>query len=160
MPNNFVKFQEFEWHTDNPDFTECFKQTILVWAPCAFLVILSPLDLYQRFNSRYADIPWSIVNISKFVTTFLLIVLTFIDLGMMVSLRNDEGIYIYDSQIVTVSIKAAIFVRASTTATIFMFYLKIFAIFLLRFTWFFFNTFIKSKATRHPDYYFYSGWSW
>lgn len=98
------------WVEYNPDFTECFKQTILVWVPCAFLLIFSPFNLYYRFNSRYADIPWTLLNISKFFFLALLIILTFIDLGMMLGLRNDDGIYIYASQIVSVSVKAVIFI--------------------------------------------------
>lgn len=109
--NNFLNFQNVTWDNDNPDFTECFKQTILVWVPCAFLFIFAPFDLYHRFNGRYADIPWSFLNISKFITTFLLICLTFVDMGMMLNLRNEDDIDIFDSQIVSVSVKAATFVR-------------------------------------------------
>lgn len=94
----------------NPDFTECFKQTILVWVPCAFLLIFTPFDLYHRFNGRYADIPWSWINVCKFVATFLLICLTLIDLGMMLGLRGEDDVEIFASQIVSVSVKAAIFV--------------------------------------------------
>ncbi|KAJ6635066.1 Metal resistance protein YCF1 [Pseudolycoriella hygida] len=98
------------WVNTNPDFTECFKQTILVWVPCAFLSIFLPFDLYHRFNSRYADIPWSFLNISKFVTLFLLICLTFVDLGLMLGWRREDDTEIFDSQIVSVLVKAAIFV--------------------------------------------------
>ncbi|XP_037037473.1 multidrug resistance-associated protein 1-like isoform X2 [Bradysia coprophila] len=98
------------WAEYNPDFTECFKQTVLVWIPCVFLLIFSPFNLYYRFNSRYADIPWSFLNIAKLVGVGLLIILTFVDLGMMLGLRNEDDIYIYASQIVSVSLKAVIFI--------------------------------------------------
>ncbi|KAJ6635067.1 Multidrug resistance-associated protein 1, partial [Pseudolycoriella hygida] len=97
------------WVDKSPDFTDCFKQTILVWAPCTFLLFFAPFDLYYRFTSRYANIPWSFLNISKFVTLFLLICLTFVDLGIMLSLRREDDTDIFESQIVTVSVKAATF---------------------------------------------------
>ncbi|KAG4077224.1 hypothetical protein HA402_005279 [Bradysia odoriphaga] len=98
------------WVESNPDFTECFKQTILVWVPCAFFLIFLPFNLYYRFNSRYADIPWSLQNVTKFVGIVLLIILTFIDLRMMLGLRNEDGVYIYASQIVSTSVKAVTFI--------------------------------------------------
>lgn len=112
---NLLYFQNLSvtWVDTNPDFTECFKQTILVWVPCAFLLLFSPFDLYFRFNGRYADIPWSFLNISKFITIVLLFCLSIIDLGMMLGLRNEDDIEIFDSQIVSVSVKAAIFVSTN-----------------------------------------------
>ncbi|KAJ6635068.1 Multidrug resistance-associated protein 1 [Pseudolycoriella hygida] len=98
------------WIDTSPDFTECFKQTILVWVPCAFLLFFAPFDLYHRLNSRYANIPWSFLNISKFVTLFLLICLTFVDLGMMLGLRGEQDTEIFDSQFVMVLVKATTFI--------------------------------------------------
>lgn len=100
------------WVQTNPDFTFCFKNTVLVWAPCLFLAIFTPLDLYRRSNSRYSDIPWSFLNITKFLSIFLLICLTFADLAMILSVRADEAVstVIHDIQIWSVSIKAGTFV--------------------------------------------------
>lgn len=97
-----------------PDFTECFKQTILVWIPCGFLLIFSLLDIYRRSQSRYSDIPWSILNISKYLVLGSLFVLTIIDMAMIIISRSKYDIKIYDGQIVSVIVKAATFVSSQT----------------------------------------------
>lgn len=98
------------WVASNPQFTECFKQTFLIWVPCAFLAVFTLLDVYCRSQSRYSDIPWSILNVSKSLVLLLLICLSFYDLAMMLSVRSEAGIDIYDVQIVSVSVKAGSFV--------------------------------------------------
>lgn len=69
-----------------------------------------PLDVYRRSQSRYSDIPLSFLFILKSLLLVLLISLSFIDLYMMLSLRSEEDVDIYDAQIVSVSVKAAAFV--------------------------------------------------
>lgn len=87
----------------------------MIWGPCAFLFLFSIIDIYVRLKSRYSDIPWSFLNISKSIVLFLLICLTFYDMAMILSLwSNDEGIVIYDVQVVSVSVKAATFVSLSS----------------------------------------------
>ena len=98
------------WVDENPNLTICFKQTVLIWAPCAFLALFAPLDVYFRSKSRYSDIPWSFINISKSLALVSLICLSFIDLSMMLSVRSEGEIDIYEVQIVSVGIKAAAFV--------------------------------------------------
>ncbi|XP_059509838.1 ATP-binding cassette sub-family C member 3 [Stegostoma tigrinum] len=40
-------------NTDNPDLTECFQKTILVWIPCVYLWVIFPLYfLYLRQTNR------------------------------------------------------------------------------------------------------------
>jgi ATP-binding cassette, subfamily C (CFTR/MRP), member 1 len=99
---------EVTWVETNPDFTECFKQTVLIWVPCAFIALFSPLDVYLRSKSRHSDIPWGFLNLSRALVLVSLICLTFIDLSMMLSMR--DGGEIYDVQIVSVSVKAGTFV--------------------------------------------------
>lgn len=96
------------WVETDPQLTECFKQTILIWVPCGFLAIFSILDFFSRSKSRYSDIPWSFLNVSKSLVLVSLICLTFIDLSMMLSV--DEEIDIYNVQIVSVGVKAIAFV--------------------------------------------------
>ncbi|KAJ6649924.1 Multidrug resistance-associated protein 1 [Pseudolycoriella hygida] len=102
--------QSVTWVYDNPDFTECFKQTIAAWIPCGFFIFFLPFDLHCRFKSRYADIPWSSLNISKFVTLMLLICVTLYEMGLMLGLRDAVDVDIYDSQIVSASLKAITFI--------------------------------------------------
>ncbi|CRL02706.1 CLUMA_CG015844, isoform A [Clunio marinus] len=98
------------WVPTNPDFTECFKNSALIWAPCAFVAIFATLDVYRRSQSRYSDIPWSFLNISKSIVLFSLICLQFIDLSMMLSVRSEDDIDIYPVQIVSVGIKILTFI--------------------------------------------------
>uniref|UniRef100_A0A663EVE8 Multidrug resistance-associated protein 1 n=1 Tax=Aquila chrysaetos chrysaetos TaxID=223781 RepID=A0A663EVE8_AQUCH len=41
------------WHTENPDFTQCFQNTVLVWIPCIYLWVCFPVYfLYLRCHDR------------------------------------------------------------------------------------------------------------
>ncbi|XP_015378037.1 PREDICTED: multidrug resistance-associated protein 1-like, partial [Diuraphis noxia] len=53
------------WNTTDPDVTLCFEKTALVWSPCLFLWLFSPLEVYYLVHSRYRDIPWNWLNLSK-----------------------------------------------------------------------------------------------
>ena len=55
------------WNTYQPDFTECFHQTVLVWIPTGLLLLLTPVVVYQVAASKDRDIPWRWTNISKLV---------------------------------------------------------------------------------------------
>ncbi|XP_041776332.1 multidrug resistance-associated protein 1 isoform X12 [Anopheles merus] len=73
------------WYTDDPDLTPCFQQTVLVWAPCAFLWLFSFLELYYLRKSANKDVPWSFVNVTKLLVIGSLIVLTIVDLAKAIS---------------------------------------------------------------------------
>ncbi|XP_035783639.1 multidrug resistance-associated protein 1-like [Anopheles albimanus] len=97
------------WYTDDPDLTPCFQQTVLVWAPCAFLWVFSMLELYYMRRSPNKDIPWSFVNVSKLGLIGLLIVLTIVDLANAISTDGVSApVYYY-----TPAIKIATFVFAA-----------------------------------------------
>ncbi|KFQ30724.1 Multidrug resistance-associated protein 1, partial [Merops nubicus] len=41
------------WHTENPDFTQCFQNTVLVWIPCIYLWLCFPVYfLHLRCHDR------------------------------------------------------------------------------------------------------------
>ncbi|NXT66261.1 MRP1 protein, partial [Chaetops frenatus] len=41
------------WHTEDPDFTPCFQNTVLVWIPCIYLWLCFPVySLYLRHHDR------------------------------------------------------------------------------------------------------------
>ncbi|XP_050087820.1 multidrug resistance-associated protein 1 isoform X5 [Anopheles aquasalis] len=97
------------WYTDDPDLTPCFQQTVLVWAPCAFLWVFSMLELYYMRRSPNKDIPWSFVNLSKLALIGLLIVLTIVDLANAISTDGVSApVYYY-----TPAIKIATFAFAA-----------------------------------------------
>ncbi|XP_050076523.1 multidrug resistance-associated protein 1 isoform X2 [Anopheles maculipalpis] len=96
------------WYTDDPDLTPCFQQTVLVWAPCAFLWLFSFLELFYLRKSANKDVPWSVVNVSKLLIVGSLIVLTIVDLVKAISTDGISApVYYY-----TPVIKLATFVFA------------------------------------------------
>uniref|UniRef100_A0A182IP70 ABC-type glutathione-S-conjugate transporter n=1 Tax=Anopheles atroparvus TaxID=41427 RepID=A0A182IP70_ANOAO len=99
------------WYTDDPDLTPCFQQTVLVWAPCAFLWVFSMLELYYLRRSPNKDVPWSFWNVSKLTLIGLLIVLTIVDLVKAITTDDFVGsgypVYYY-----TPAIKLATFTFA------------------------------------------------
>ncbi|OQV18389.1 Multidrug resistance-associated protein 1 [Hypsibius exemplaris] len=38
------------WHTSDPDFTDCFQKTVLVWLPAAFLCLCAPIEICLAFR--------------------------------------------------------------------------------------------------------------
>ncbi|XP_045104248.1 multidrug resistance-associated protein 1-like isoform X3 [Portunus trituberculatus] len=68
------------WNTTNPDLTLCFERTVLVWVPCGYLWLLAPIEVANLRNSVDRLVPWSILNISKLVTTMALLVLQCVNL--------------------------------------------------------------------------------
>lgn len=97
---------------ESPELTFCFKNSVLIWTPCAFLWIFAPLDIFMRYKSRYSHIPISILNISKFFIISLLIALSIIDLGVMITIEmNENGTErIYGVQFVSIGVKILTFV--------------------------------------------------
>ncbi|CAI6345762.1 unnamed protein product [Macrosiphum euphorbiae] len=67
------------WNTTNPDVTPCFEKTFLVWAPCLFLWLFSPLEIYYLVNSKYRDIPWNWLNMAKVAGSSILCIISTID---------------------------------------------------------------------------------
>ncbi|XP_055548703.1 multidrug resistance-associated protein 1 isoform X7 [Wyeomyia smithii] len=106
------------WYTDNPDLTPCFQQTVLVWAPCAFLWLFFVIELYYLRNSRNRNVPWSVVNVSKIVVTSALLVLTLVDLIKAISTEGPVApVYFY-----TPVIKMATFVFVAALVYLNKFY--------------------------------------
>ncbi|XP_015175305.1 PREDICTED: multidrug resistance-associated protein 1 isoform X2 [Polistes dominula] len=98
------------WNTDDPDLTECFQKTVLIWVPCLFLWIFSAMEVYYLLNSRRKNIPYTWLYISKQVLTAALIVLTIVDLGK--AIHNIPYETVYNVDYVTPVIKIVSFVLA------------------------------------------------
>jgi ATP-binding cassette, subfamily C (CFTR/MRP), member 1 len=96
----------------NPDFTFCFKNTVLIWIPCAYLWIFSFFDWVGLMKSKYSDIPWSFLNVSRFSIVVLLLCLSLVDLAMMISLNSSADIF--GVQYVSLGIKFITFVSKFT----------------------------------------------
>uniref|UniRef100_A0A182M895 ABC-type glutathione-S-conjugate transporter n=1 Tax=Anopheles culicifacies TaxID=139723 RepID=A0A182M895_9DIPT len=99
---------EFVWDIDNPNLTFCFQRVILQWVPCLFLFVFSIYDILKITESRYRDIPWNWYNLSKMLVIFLLMCMSWIDLGMVVSYQDEQGLY--DVQILTAVFNALAYI--------------------------------------------------
>lgn len=82
-------------------------QTALVWAPCVFLAVFSPLDIYYAKTSKYANIPWGYLNVFRSFLNIGLIILTIADIVMAATWGTDE---LYDVHVVTPIVKLVTFV--------------------------------------------------
>ncbi|KDR24195.1 Multidrug resistance-associated protein 1, partial [Zootermopsis nevadensis] len=81
------------WYTENPELSPCFQNTVLVWIPCLFLWVFSPLETYYILHSKTRNIPWNWLNITKLVLTVVLVILATADLGRSVHLSaNGESV--------------------------------------------------------------------
>lgn len=97
------------WSDENPGFTSCFNQTVLIWTPCVFLWIFTFLDHHRRSSSRSSDIPWSLLNVTKFVIVVALLCLSFIELTMLLS---EDEFPIFTVQYVSLGVKIFSFILA------------------------------------------------
>ncbi|XP_055685130.1 multidrug resistance-associated protein 1 isoform X4 [Lutzomyia longipalpis] len=106
------------WHTNEPDLTPCFQQTVLIWAPCVFLWAFSLIEIYYIRSSRNRDIPWGFLNAAKVAVTCALVILTTVDLIKAIVIQEDAEVFAV--HFYTPVIKIASFVLAG----VLMFYNK------------------------------------
>ena len=100
------------WFSDSPDFTPCFHKTVLVYLPCAFLLILSPIEIRSNFVSKNRFIPWSWLSICKIVSTGLLCLLSVFELVRFSLLSKDlelNEVEIVGADFASSSVKLATF---------------------------------------------------
>ncbi|XP_069695544.1 multidrug resistance-associated protein 1 isoform X5 [Periplaneta americana] len=96
------------WYTDKPELSICFQNTILVWIPCLFLWVFSPLETYYILHSKTRNIPWNWLNITKLVLTAVLAVISVADLGNAIH-RSSYGESISSAEFYTPLIKIITF---------------------------------------------------
>lgn len=97
------------WNTTDPDFTPCFLNTVLVYAPCIFLAVLAPLDIHYARNSKYSNIPWSWSNCTRLLLNVLLMAIAVADIVMAATWENADELF--DVHLVTPAVKIITFVR-------------------------------------------------
>ena len=98
------------WYTNDPDFTPCFQQTALVWLPCVFIWLFTPLEIFYIKNSITRNVPYGFVNASKLILLIALIFLSVIDLA--IALAKNENKAVYPVSYYTPTIKIGTFVSA------------------------------------------------
>ncbi|XP_060581167.1 multidrug resistance-associated protein 1-like isoform X5 [Ruditapes philippinarum] len=70
------------WNTTDPDFSECFQKTVLLWIPCGFLLLLAPARILILHNSDHKHIiPWSWRSRTKLGLAFVIALLGALDIG-------------------------------------------------------------------------------
>ncbi|XP_061604278.1 multidrug resistance-associated protein 1 isoform X2 [Phyllopteryx taeniolatus] len=80
-PDGSDRFWDWDrsWNTTNPDFTQCFQNTVLVWLPCIYLWLCAPFYLiYLRCHSQ-GYICMSHLNKAKTAFGFLLWIICWAD---------------------------------------------------------------------------------
>lgn len=58
------------WYTGNPDFTQCFQNTVLVWIPCLYLWTCGPIYMLYLHSHSHGYICMNHFNKAKTVSTF------------------------------------------------------------------------------------------
>lgn len=106
------------WYTENPELTDCFQKTVLIWTPCIYLWGFGLLDAYYIFDSKERNIPWNPLNITKLIITCLLIVLTLVDLGVTVHMSS-QGEPVFNSDYYAPVIKILTFVSTTFIKSLF-----------------------------------------
>uniref|UniRef100_A0A9J8ATG6 ABC-type glutathione-S-conjugate transporter n=1 Tax=Cyprinus carpio carpio TaxID=630221 RepID=A0A9J8ATG6_CYPCA len=59
--------QENTWYTHNPELSNCFQNTVLVWAPCIYLWVLSPFYCLRLYCHGRGRLPLSSLCSAKLV---------------------------------------------------------------------------------------------
>ncbi|XP_036445135.1 multidrug resistance-associated protein 1 isoform X3 [Colossoma macropomum] len=67
------------WHTHNPDLTQCFQNTVLVWIPCLYLWLFAPFYFFYLKSHDRGYICMTHLNKAKTVTGFLLWIVCWAD---------------------------------------------------------------------------------
>uniref|UniRef100_A0A3P9NFR5 Multidrug resistance-associated protein 1 n=1 Tax=Poecilia reticulata TaxID=8081 RepID=A0A3P9NFR5_POERE len=79
------------WNTSNPDLTQCFQNTVLVWVPCFYLWMCAPIYLLYLHSHGRGYICMSHLNKAKTVVGFLLWVVCWSDVFYSFWERNHSS---------------------------------------------------------------------
>ena len=112
------KDSNVSWYTHDPDLTECFQNTVLIWPPCFLLWIFSVFNLCNfRKNDKKRN-GMTTLFITKAVFTAALVFLSLLDLIWDV-VHNEM---VYPVNYCTSSIKLISFVRSLMIIFYFLFF--------------------------------------
>ncbi|XP_076000227.1 multidrug resistance-associated protein 1 isoform X2 [Genypterus blacodes] len=67
------------WYSPNPDFTQCFQNTVLVWMPCLYLWLCAPIYLIYLCHHGHGYICMNHLNKAKTAVGFLLWIICWAD---------------------------------------------------------------------------------
>lgn len=65
-------FQDWNqtWYTHTPELSDCFQNTVLVWAPCIYLWLCSPFYCLHLYCHGQGRLPLSLLCSAKLVSGF------------------------------------------------------------------------------------------
>ncbi|XP_071154276.1 multidrug resistance-associated protein 1-like [Mytilus edulis] len=78
----------FSDNSTYPNFTKCFRNTVLVWLPCGWLWLTLPVNIYLVRTTKNQRLPVTAFNMSKLILVLILVVMTVIDTVREVSEEN------------------------------------------------------------------------
>uniref|UniRef100_A0A3B3ZX39 ABC-type glutathione-S-conjugate transporter n=1 Tax=Periophthalmus magnuspinnatus TaxID=409849 RepID=A0A3B3ZX39_9GOBI len=78
------------WYTANPDLTQCFQNTVLVWVPCFYLWLLAPFYCLHLYCHDSGRIRMSGLCTAKMVLGFLLASFGFVEFFYILLERSQE----------------------------------------------------------------------
>ncbi|KAL5019777.1 hypothetical protein ScPMuIL_002669 [Solemya velum] len=98
-----------------PQFTECFKDTALVWGPCGWLWVTLPFNLIYLLSKKDGvPVPLSCLNVTKTLLSIVLFFVSIVDVIEAASIKADDEFE------VTVPITNAVFVAGALRAATFL----------------------------------------
>uniref|UniRef100_A0AAX7TMG0 ABC-type glutathione-S-conjugate transporter n=1 Tax=Astatotilapia calliptera TaxID=8154 RepID=A0AAX7TMG0_ASTCA len=78
------------WYTANPDLTQCFQNTVLVWVPCIYLWLLAPFYCLHLYCHDRGHIQMSCLCSAKMVLGFLLASFGFVEFFYILLERSQD----------------------------------------------------------------------
>ncbi|KAK6481811.1 multidrug resistance-associated protein 1-like isoform X3 [Huso huso] len=78
------------WYTPNPDLTQCFQNTVLVWVPCIYLWVCAPFYFLYLYCHDRGHIRMSCLCCTKVVLGFLLASFGFVEFFYILLERHSE----------------------------------------------------------------------
>uniref|UniRef100_A0A8C2GUF2 ABC-type glutathione-S-conjugate transporter n=1 Tax=Cyprinus carpio TaxID=7962 RepID=A0A8C2GUF2_CYPCA len=82
--------QENTWYTHNPELSNCFQNTVLVWAPCIYLWVLSPFYCLRLYCHGRGRLPLSSLCSAKLLLGFFLASFGFVEFFYILLERRQE----------------------------------------------------------------------
>uniref|UniRef100_A0A8C1M6N8 ABC-type glutathione-S-conjugate transporter n=1 Tax=Cyprinus carpio TaxID=7962 RepID=A0A8C1M6N8_CYPCA len=78
------------WYTHNPELSNCFQNTVLVWAPCIYLWVLSPFYCLHLYCHGRGRLPLSSLCSAKLLLGFFLASFGFVEFFYILLERRQE----------------------------------------------------------------------
>ena len=89
-------YDSSHWHAAVPDFSVCLQKTVLIWLPCGFLWLATPLLVYTLLKSKHVGIPHTLLNMVASILSLGLTVFALFDLIFFTALESGTLVDILD----------------------------------------------------------------